>query len=178
MKRPLLVALLLTVFLSGCIYEVPVSLTPSREIDRTVLGAWEYGEERETKLQITEADAHYYTISIRPPKGGFINVGQMDFRAHHTKVAELDIVNVQLIDPTTKKPGKWALLSYTHPDADTIRIRLIDERVVPLPPSTQQGNPGGDRLVTPDAMQKHIESVAQRSDLFSPKEMEFTRTKK
>jgi hypothetical protein len=106
----------------------------------------------------------------------FINVGQMDFRAHHTKVASLDIVNVQLIDPKTKKPSKWALLSYTHPDADTIRIRLINERVVPLPPSTQQGNPGGDRLTTPDAMRKHVESVAERPDLFSAKEMVFTRT--
>jgi len=176
MKRPLFLVLLSLTALAGCFYEAPVSLTPSRDIDRTVLGTWEYGEERGTKLQITEADAQHYALTIRAPKGGFINVGQMDFRAHHTKVASLDIVNVQLIDPKTKKPSKWALLSYTHPDADTIRIRLINERVVPLPPSTQQGNPGGDRLTTPDAMRKHIESVAERPDLFSAKEMVFTRT--
>jgi hypothetical protein len=182
MKRTsLLFVLLLTVFIGGCFYEAPVSLTPSQEIDHRVLGPWESGEGREgretNKLQITEADAHHYTISFRWAKGGLIDLGQMDFRAHHVKVAGLDIVNVQLIDPTTKKPSKWAFLSYTLPDADTIHVRLINKGVFPLSPSTQ-GNPGSDRILTADAMRKHIESVAQRPDLFSGGEMLLTRTKK
>jgi hypothetical protein len=180
MKRTsLFFVLLLTVFVGGCFYEAPVSLTPSREIDRSVLGAWEDGDEHKTKLQITEADARHYAISWRPPKGGFIDLGPMDFQAHHVKVASLDIVNLQLNDPKTNKPGKWAFLSYTHPDADTIIIRFISPGAVPPPPSTPQDNPGSYRLTTPDAMLKHIESVAQRPDLFSGGgEMLFTRTRK
>jgi len=177
----LLFVLLLTVFVGGCFYEAPVSLTPSQEIDRRVLGAWEDGDEHKTKLQITEADARHYTISLRWAKGGLIDLSQMDldFRAHHVKVAGLDIVNAQQIDPKTNTPGKWALLSYTQPDADTMIIRFINPGVVPPPPHTPQDVPGSYRLTTPDAMLKHIESVAQRPDLFSGGgEMLFTRAKK
>lgn len=174
MKTSYLFAPLLALFLGGCIYEAPVSLTPSREIDRSLLGLWDSERRTGNQLQISEADPHHYTISRIPSSNDLIK-GPMGFLAHHTKVGDVDIVNAVLIHP---KGDRWLLLSYTHPDADTIRIRFINDKVVPWPPSTQQGHPGGDLLITPDAMRKHIESVAQRPDLFRPEEMVFIRAKK
>ena len=168
---------LVVIALGGCVYKAPISFTPSREIDRSLIGTWQPFEEPDSKLIIAEADPTHYNIGVRPPKGNPLNVGPTDFRAHHTKVGEIDIVNLQILDPETNKTGDWAFktgdwafVSYTRPDKDTLHLRMVNEKVILTP-----FDPGGKLLTTPEAMKHHFESVINRPDLFSPKETVFRR---
>jgi hypothetical protein len=163
--------LLLVVFtLSGCVYKAPISFTPSREIDRSLLGTWQLADEPDSRLTIAEADRTHYKVDVRPPEGNPLNVGPTNFRAHHTRVGKIDIINLQHIDSQSNRPGDWGFASYIRPDNENLHVRTVNERVIPTP-----FDPGGELLTTPEAMKRHFESVVNRPDLFSPKEMIFKR---
>jgi hypothetical protein len=175
MKKSTLYLLLAAIVLAGCFYKAPISFTASRQIDRSAIGTWQIAEEPESKLIISEADRTHYALSVRPPKDGPLYVGPAEFRAHHTKVGEMDIVNVQVVDPRTGKSGDWAFFGYIRPDKDTLRIRPVSDAVVPPHPSVLPGYVGGELLTTPEAMKRHFESVINRPDLFASKEIVYHR---
>lgn len=171
--RALHLLFLVIVALGGCVYKAPISFTASREIDRSLIGTWQPFEEPDSKLIIAEADPTHYNIGVRPPKGNPLNVPPTDFRAHHTKVGEIDIVNLQIIDPEKNNIphiGVWAFVSYTLLDQDKLKLRMVNDRVILTPM-----DPRGKLLTTPEAMKLHFESVINRPDLFAPKEMVFRR---
>jgi|GEM_PF-5022969 len=167
-------AAMLAVF-AGCIYQAPISPTPSHDIDQSLIGTWHVANTPDSKLIIKAADPTHYAVEVRPPPGGTVNTGPLHFRAHHTKIGDLDIVNLQLVSKTGPAPGRWEFLTYIHPDPDTIRVRMVNDNLVPPPPDVQAGVTGGERLTNSEAMKERFEQVIDNPELFSTQETVYKR---
>ncbi|MGC3991108.1 MAG: hypothetical protein QM796_15800 [Chthoniobacteraceae bacterium] len=154
---------------------MPISSTPDHEIDQSLLGTWHVANTPDSKLIIAKADPTHYLIGVRPPPGGAVDYGPLDFRGHHTKVGSVDIVNIQLLSKTSTTPGRWEFLTYTHPDADTICVRMVNDKLLPPPPDGQTNVPGVEQLTSSELMRKRFEEVIDNPELFSIQETVYKR---
>jgi hypothetical protein len=74
-----------SLLLSGCIYQVPLTSHPTRQVDDRLLGSWSDGT---NKLKIVKLDAHNYIASTD---------GEL-YRVYHSDVADTPLVTVQVLN--------------------------------------------------------------------------------
>lgn len=118
-------------FLSGCLFECPLSDKPSREVDPRALGVW-LAKDGETKITVRATDASHYHILFEPRFHETVTVPPMTFEGHHTMIDGVDILNLKAATfdgkPTTRR--SWLFGAFKVVDADTIDLEIINEKFV------------------------------------------------
>ena len=112
-----LVALLGVALLSGCIYEVPITLEPTRKADDRLIGNWLCAKEKET-MSVRKLDDSIYLIAY----------GKDLFRAWHSDVDGVAFISVQDLN---RKERKYGYFNYRLEDDGTLTIRIVNPERVP-----------------------------------------------
>ena len=92
----------LSATLSGCIYDAPLTLNPTRRVDARLIGDWVSADDKET-LKIRALDATTYLLILNGDP----------FRAFHSDFADVAFVTVQDLDDPARK---YAYLKYALSD--------------------------------------------------------------
>lgn len=118
-RRSLLLAIALLA--ASCIYDVPISPTPSRHIEPRLIGLWTAKGDDGTveHMTVREWDADHYAVQY----DGAV------YRAFHTDVAGLPLLSVQDLNTASRKYlyATWSLSS----DGQRLKLRAVRTEVVP-----------------------------------------------
>jgi len=110
------VAVLCIALYSGCIYEVPITLQPTRKTDDRLIGNWFCAKEKET-MSVRKLDDSIYLIAY----------GKDLFRAWHS---DLDGVAFMSVQDLNRKERKYTYFTYRLEDDGGLTIRVVNpERV-------------------------------------------------
>lgn len=112
------VAALSVMSISGCVYDVPITADPTRNVEERLLGEW-VSKDGKNKLKVRRLDNSYYIVSLN----GYL------FRAHHSDVANAPFGSVQEIE-TPKRKYTYVAWSLSE-DAGHLRWRAVSRKVVP-----------------------------------------------
>jgi hypothetical protein len=118
-RSPLLPTLLVAcaaLLLGGCDYDVPLSTTPDRGVERNLLGNWlsPHGW-----MMVRRFDADHYVV---------VHNGST-YRGWHTSVEGAAYVTLQSID---REPSKYAYVTYrVSEDGRRLEVRFVRDGVVP-----------------------------------------------
>ncbi|NNC86856.1 MAG: hypothetical protein HKN82_00185 [Akkermansiaceae bacterium] len=139
-----MIVLIVSVLVSGCLFEHPISKVPTRKIDERLLGAWEGSDE--SQLKISRKDHTHYTIQIESRPGEVQTT--IKLIGHHAAVAGQDVVWMRWIpgDETKEKGGrKWIPCAYEITAAGQLAISIPNGEKLPmlelLGRSIQKGTP-------------------------------------
>jgi len=134
---------------TACVYEVPITSSPTRKVNEKVLGNW-VSENGEHKMKIRRLDDSVYIVSY----DGFL------FRAYHSDVAGTPLVSVQDIDTAERR---YAYVAW-HLSEDGRRLgwRSVSTKLVPR------------EINSSDAAQNLLKENIQNPGLFESG-VEFTR---
>jgi hypothetical protein len=128
MKRALLkISLIGVLVISGCDYDVPITVNPTRPIEERLLGDWRIlTAEKIEHLKIRRFDGLNYVISY-----GEEDPYQRDFyRAHHSDVAGLALVSVRRIEDEGE--GKYCYFAWqVSGDGKRLTLRRINVEIIP-----------------------------------------------
>ncbi len=113
-----IVVLLCIVGTGGCIYDVPISANPTRQVEETLLGDWLSKDDKNT-LKVRRLDDSHYVLSVN----GYL------FRAYHSDIAGTAFASVQQIETRERRYAyvTWSLSE----DAKHLRWRAVSRKVVP-----------------------------------------------
>lgn len=109
-----------TIVLSGCDgdFAVPITSSPTRKIDRRLLGKW-VSKDGSDKLIVRRYDDSVYVIYFDGDLG----------RAFHSDVAGTPFITFQDIDSDARK---YAYLTYKlSSDEQTLTVRAVESKVIP-----------------------------------------------
>lgn len=147
-------AAILSIFsASGCIYRVPVTAEPTRNIDERLLGEW-LSKDGKNKLKVRRLDDAYCIVSLN----GLL------FRAYHSDVAGIPFASVQEIETPDRKYTyvMWALSE----DGERLKWRAISRKVVP------------DDIDSPAAVQTLLENNVKNAALYEDEQEYIRETQK
>lgn len=103
---------------SACEYEVPITSSPTRKVDKRLLGDWTSLDGKE-QMKVRQLDDTIYIIYYD---------GDL-FRAYHSDVAETPFVSVQDINSADRK---YAYVVWKLSDDDKgLRLRSVNSKVIP-----------------------------------------------
>jgi hypothetical protein len=109
-------ALVLSLGLAGCNYDVPVTVNPTRPVNERLAGNW---AAMEGWMKVRAFDANSYAI---------VHDGKL-YRAWHSDVAGLPLVSVQDIDSERRK---YAYMVYAlSDDGRRLTLRLVNDKIIP-----------------------------------------------
>ncbi len=111
------VALLCMVGTGGCIYDVPITADPTRNVEEKLLGEW-VSKDGKNKLKVRRLDDSHYILSVN----GYL------FRAYHSDVTGTPFASVQEIETRERRYAyvTWRLSE----DAGHLRWRAVSRKVV------------------------------------------------
>jgi hypothetical protein len=110
------VAVLGIVLFSGCIYEVPITLDPTRKAEDRLIGNWFCAKENET-MSVRKLDDSIYLIAY----------GKDLFRGWHSDLDGVAFVSVQDLN---RKERKYAYFTYRLEEDGGLTIRVVNpERI-------------------------------------------------
>jgi len=135
---------------SGCVYEVPITAKPTRQIDETLLGDWT-SKDGQCKLRVVQLDDSNYIVCKRDLKDGVFTRGDL-YRVYHSDVAKTPFVSVQLLDNESRKP-KYFFWNWKSSEDGTLHLRVVNDKLVP------------DETKDSASVQKLLEKNLQNSDL-------------
>ena len=118
--RPLLrwLAVAAVCALAGCVYDVPITASGTRNIDAKLLGDWRSKDGKE-QLKIRELNGTTYLLLLNGDP----------FRAYHSDFAGVPFVSVQDLD---KPEQKFTYLKYAlSPDAKTLTAYAVNSDTLP-----------------------------------------------
>lgn len=104
--------------LGACQYEVPITPTPTRNVDQRLLGDWLSADGKEN-MKVRRLDDSVYIVYYD---------GDL-FRAYHSDVAKTPFVSVQDINSHDRKYAYvvWKLSD----DGRHLRLRNVSDKVIP-----------------------------------------------
>jgi hypothetical protein len=103
---------------AACNYEVPITTTPTRNVQEQLLGDWTSADGKE-HLNARRLDESFYVVYYD---------GDL-FRAYHSDVAEIPFVSVQDLN---SKDRKFAYVVWKlSDDGKTVSLRSVNDKVVP-----------------------------------------------
>ncbi len=112
------IVLLCIVCTGGCIYDVPISANPTRQVEERLLGDW-LSKDGKNTLKVRRLDDSQYVLSVN----GYL------FRAYHSDIAGTAFASVQEIETRERRYAyvTWSLSE----DAKHLRWRAVSRKVVP-----------------------------------------------
>lgn len=147
-----LLALLGSVAFPGCIFEVPITVTPTRKVDERLPGNWS-GPKAGEKMNVRKLDDSGYIISFE---------GEL-FRAFHTDLDGVPYVSVQ--DLNHKERKYWYVDYRLSDDGQRLTLRAVNTDVIPA----------GTQAVAD--VQALLRQQADHRELFIEERFEFTKEK-
>ena len=104
--------------LAGCVYDVPITASGTRNIDAKLLGDWRSKDGKE-QLKIRELNGTTYLLLLNGDP----------FRAYHSDFAGVPFVSVQDLD---KPDQKFTYLKYTlSPDGTSLTAYAVNADTLP-----------------------------------------------
>ena len=116
--RRWLALLLAALSLAGCIYDAPLTASPTRPVDPRLVGDWGSADGKE-RVKVRPLDRQVYIIVYN---------GDL-FRAYHSDLGGVSYASVQDIDGRDRK---WAYVAYTlSPDGQHLTVRAVNSETIP-----------------------------------------------
>jgi hypothetical protein len=143
----------LFLLLSGCIYEAPLTESPTRTIDERLVGDWVSVEEKPSVIQIRKFDDSNFIL---------IDSGQV-YRVFHSDFGNINFLSLQNLDSKGSSGRKFAFIDYRFEQPDRVRARAINKNVIP------------DTLRTSSALQQSVRDHLKDAQLFNKEEIVYTR---
>jgi len=112
------VGLVCLCFLGACVYEVPVTLNPTRKVEERLLGNWTSSDGNE-HMNVRRLDENSYVVYYD---------GDL-FRAYHSDVGGTSFASVQDLNSNDRKYAYvvWKLSE----DGNNLTLRNVNDKVVP-----------------------------------------------
>lgn len=148
-----LFAVLLLFLLGSCIYEAPLTESPTRKIDERLIGDWISVEENPSVVQVRKFDDFNFVLI----DGGNI------YRVFHSDFEGVNFLSVQNLDTTGSSARKFAFIDYRFEEPDKVRARAVNKDVVP------------ETLRTASALQKSVHEHLKDPRFFNKDEIVYTR---
>lgn len=133
MKSRLLAAALGTLavlLLSGCDFDFPLTVKPTRPIDERLLGNWISQEDQNQKVErmnVRKLDDSTYILSYE---------GDL-YRAQHSDLGGLALVSVQDLNPV---PGRYLYMHYQlSKDGSRLTLKTVNAKLVLAAAKDQAG---------------------------------------
>jgi hypothetical protein len=102
---------------SGCIYQVPITAKPTRQIDERFLGNWT-SKDGKSKMKVVKLDDSNYIVLCD---------GDL-YRAYHSDLENTPFVTVQILD--SQKP-QYSYFTWKLSDDGTLSGRRVNDKIVP-----------------------------------------------
>jgi hypothetical protein len=147
---------LLFLLLGACIYEAPLTETPTRKIDERLIGDWVSVEEKPSVVQIRKFDDSNFVLID----------GETIYRAFHSDIEGINFLSLQNLETKGSSARKFAFVDYRFETPDRIRARAVNRDVVP------------DTLRTTSELQKKVRDHLKDPHLFNKDEIVYTRKTK
>ena len=149
---PGFLAALASAVFAGCIFEVPITLTPTRKVDEKLLGNWVSVKGRE-KMNVRKLDESVYIISYD---------GEL-YRAFHSDVDGVPFISAQDLN---RKERKYTYVSYRlADDGERLTLRLVNPDVI-----------SAETQSVAD-VQARLRQEADNQELFTDEPVEFAKEK-
>jgi len=112
------VGLVCLCFLGACVYEVPVTLNPTRKVEERLLGNWTSSDGNE-HMNVRRLDENSYVVYYD---------GDL-FRAYHSDVGGTPFASVQDLNSNDRKYAYvvWKLSD----DGNNLTLRNVSDKIVP-----------------------------------------------
>ena len=149
---PGLLACLAALALCACIYDVPLTAAPTRDVDARLVGDWASPDGTE-RVKVRPLDQQHYIVVYN---------GDV-FRAYHSDVGGRPFATVQDLDGPERK---FAYISYSL-SADGQRLRVLAVNADTIPKS----------LRTPAAARRLLAAHADDPKLFGDEPLDLVRQK-
>ena len=103
---------------SACVYEVPITSSPTRKVEERLLGGWTSLDGKE-QMKLRRLDENTYVVYYDCDL----------FRAYHSDVAETPFATVQDLNSSDRKYAYvvWKLSD----DGKNLMLRSVNDKVVP-----------------------------------------------
>ena len=104
--------------LGGCEYEIPITSSPTRQVDERLVANWVSSNGKDM-MKVRKLDESTYIVSYN----GYL------FRAYHSDIDQTAFVSVQDIDSAERKYcyRTWRLID----DSQTLVLHTVDNKVIP-----------------------------------------------
>ena len=146
-------AILFALLLSSCIYDAPLTDSPTRKIDERLIGDWVSVEEKPSVVQVRKFDDTNFVL---------IDGGNV-YRMFHSDFEGINFLSLQNLDTNGSSARKFAFIDYRFEQPDRVRARAINKNVVP------------DTLRTSSALQQSVRDHLKDAQLFNKEEIVYTR---
>jgi hypothetical protein len=143
---------------TGCMYDAPLTATPTQKINDSLLGEWLQPEEKDWMV-VRRLDASTYVVAYGKDKPH----DRPDlYRAFHSDFGGKPFLSVQNLSPGGDE-HKYTYLTWSlSPDGSKLTLRSVNTKVIPEQSTDTAG------------MQKLVEENLKNSDLLN-EEMVFIR---
>jgi hypothetical protein len=136
-------------FLSGCIYQAPITEKPTGRIDERLIGDWVSKDEqgKEERMAVVKLNDSEYIV----------NYGGAIFRAFESDVNGSKFVSAQNISPLKDSERLWAFVTYElQDDGKKLVLRSVNHDIISdkLKTSAEIQTAIGDNLKNPDLFNK------------------------
>ena len=146
-------AVLLCFLFASCIYEAPLTKSPTRKIDERLIGDWVSVEEKPSVIQIRKFDDSNFILI----DGGSV------YRVFHSDFEGVNFLSLQNLETNGSSARKFAFIDYRFEKPDRVRARAINKDVIP------------DTLRTTSELQKKVREHLKDPQLFNKDEIVYTR---
>lgn len=146
-------AVLLCFLLGSCIYEAPLTKSPTRKVDERLVGDWVSVEEKPSVVQIRKFDDSNFILID----------GRSVYRVFHSDFEGVNFLSLQNLETKGSSARKFAFIDYRFEQPDRVRARAINKKVVP------------ETLRTTSELQKRVRDHLKDPQLFNKDEIVYTR---
>ena len=146
-------AILIALLLSSCIYDAPLTESPTRKIDERLIGDWVSVEEKPSVIQIRKFDDRNFVL---------IDGGNV-YRMFHSDLEGINFLSLQNLETNGDSARKFAFIDYRFEQPDRVRARAINKSVIP------------DSLRTTSVLQQSVRDHLKDAQLFNKEEIVYTR---
>ena len=143
-------AALFCILLSGCVYQVPITASPTRKIDEKLLGYW-ISKDGQDNITVRKWDDSTYLVSY---------MGNQ-LRGFHSDIGGMPFISLQYIGFAERRYLylTWKLSKYGH----RLDVRFVSEKVIP-------------RTIKDSAeLQRLLKDNLHNPELFGP-ELQYTKS--
>ena len=146
-------AALLFLLFSSCIYEVPLTESPTRKIDERLVGDWVSVEEKPSVIQIRRFDDSNLILID----------GRSVYRVFHSDFEGINFLSMQNLEISGNSARKFAFIDYRFETPGRVRARAVNKEVVP------------ESLRTTPELQRFVHNHLNEPHLFNKEEITYTR---
>jgi len=161
--------------LSGCLFEHPASVTPTRKADEALLGVWDGSNG--SMLTISKSDAEHYKIEMESVPGEVKTA--IDLIGHHAAVGDKDVVWLRWTPPEkgdSKPNPKWLPCVYDFDEEGRLRLAIPNEEKLPLIHQLRAINGKGKDAQA--VLGDYYKAAIPRDDFFHPIPTRYTKRDK